>query len=142
MADSWDDFLGRQLLPALALLPLAAQTCDQSPKLFLRRVKVSNILPLLKHHLFSMCEISMQSKSSRKLFPLSSVLPEKSFNIIPGRACGYMGIQITFTEDKTLTKLLFSFYVLRISYTVLYFHYFHSSLFLPPAPLVHPPFSN
>lgn len=40
MADSWDDFLGRQLLPALALLPLAAQTCDQSPKLFLRRVKV------------------------------------------------------------------------------------------------------
>lgn len=40
MADSWDDFLGRQLLPALALLPLTAQTCDQSPKLFLRRVKV------------------------------------------------------------------------------------------------------
>lgn len=35
MADFWEDFLGRQLLPALAFLPSAVQTCDQSPKLFL-----------------------------------------------------------------------------------------------------------
>lgn len=75
------------LLPALALLLLAFQDCNQKPKFFPLTHggrRSSTIWPILEYHCF-VCEVSMQSKSSLKLFPLSPLLPERLVNVIPGR---------------------------------------------------------